>query len=60
MIDFVSSALPELIATLPPAGRGRIGGLGIAMPFQLWNWVQFIGAPQAEMDAWRDRDILPW
>ena len=31
--------------------------MGVAMPFQLWNWVQFIGAPQAEMDAWRDRDI---
>jgi predicted NBD/HSP70 family sugar kinase len=57
VIDFVSSTLPDLIATLAPAARGRIGGLGIAMPFQLWNWVQFIGAPQAEMDAWRDRDI---
>ena len=27
------------------------------MPFQLWNWVRYIGAPQSEMDAWRDRDI---
>ncbi len=57
VIDFVSTSLPDLIATLPPAAKSRIGGLGIAMPFQLWNWVQFIGAPQAEMDAWRDRDI---
>lgn len=57
VIDFVSTALPELVETLPPAARDRIGGLGIAMPFQLWNWVQFVGAPQAEMDAWRDRDI---
>ncbi len=57
VIDFVSTALPDLIATLPPAAQRRIGGLGVAMPFQLWNWVQFIGAPQAEMDAWRDRDI---
>jgi predicted NBD/HSP70 family sugar kinase len=31
--------------------------MGIAMPFQLWNWVQALGAPQAEMDAWRERDI---
>jgi predicted NBD/HSP70 family sugar kinase len=57
VIDFVSTALPDLTATLPVAARGRIGGLGIAMPFQLWNWVQVIGAPQAEMDAWRERDI---
>jgi predicted NBD/HSP70 family sugar kinase len=57
VMDFVRLALPELTATLPVAARERIGGLGIAMPFQLWNWVQAIGAPQAEMDAWRHRDI---
>jgi predicted NBD/HSP70 family sugar kinase len=57
VIEFVSDMLPELIATLPVSSQSRIGGLGIAMPFQLWNWVQSIGAPQAEMDAWRDRDI---
>ena len=57
VVDFVASALPRMVALLPEGLRGRIGGLGVAMPFQLWNWVQFIGAPQAEMDAWRDRDI---
>ncbi|MGL5012142.1 MAG: ROK family transcriptional regulator [Paracoccaceae bacterium] len=57
VIEFVTQALPELSATLPHSGQGRIGGLGIAMPFQLWNWVSAIGAPQSEMDAWRNRDI---
>lgn len=57
VVDFVSATLPCMITGLPPTSRGRIGGLGVAMPFQLWNWVQSIGAPQAEMDAWRSRDI---
>lgn len=57
VVDFVAATLPRLIAALPPPAQGRIGGLGVAMPFQLWNWVQSIGAPQAEMDAWRHRDI---
>ena len=57
VVDFVKGALPRISALLPPDLRGRIGGLGVAMPFQLWNWVQFIGAPQEEMDAWRNRDI---
>ncbi len=57
VVDFVQSAQPKLLAHLPEAAAERIGGLGVAMPFQLWNWVTSIGAPQAEMDAWRHRDI---
>ena len=57
VIDFVAEAMPAITATLPKAHQARISGMGVAMPFQLWNWVQTIGAPQAEMDAWRTRDI---
>ncbi|QYK43385.1 MAG: ROK family transcriptional regulator [Paracoccaceae bacterium] len=57
VVDFVTQALPEVMADLTPTVRARIGGMGVAMPFQLWNWVDFIGAPQNEMDAWRHRDI---
>lgn len=57
VVSFVARALPELVATLPRSVRDRISGMGVAMPFQLWSWVQLIGAPQSEMDAWRDRDI---
>lgn len=56
-VGFVRDALPRVIGHLPVDLQGRIGGMGVAMPFQLWNWVQAIGAPQAEMDAWRERDI---
>lgn len=57
VLDFVREALPALTESLAPALRPRIAGLGVAMPFQLWSWVAYIGAPQAEMDAWRNRDI---
>ena len=57
VVAFVARALPIIAAALPAENRHRISGMGVAMPFQLWNWVQFIGAPQTEMDAWRDRDI---
>lgn len=57
VVRFVQDALPALSAALPGPMRGRIGGLGIAMPFQLWNWVQHIKAPPGALDAWRDRDI---
>lgn len=54
---FVAEALPALLAGLPAALRDRVSGMGVAIPFQLWNWVSIISAPQAEMDAWRNRDI---
>jgi predicted NBD/HSP70 family sugar kinase len=57
VVAFVADALPDLTRNLAPALRSRISGMGVAMPFQLWNWVQYIGAPQSEMDAWRDRDV---
>ncbi len=57
VVAFVAEALPGLLTTLHPDQRGRLSGMGVAMPFQLWNWVQALGAPQAEMDAWRERDI---
>ncbi len=57
LIAFVAEALPGLTQALPPDQRARISGMGVAMPFQLWNWVKALGAPQAEMDAWRERDI---
>ncbi|MBI1171651.1 ROK family protein [bacterium] len=57
VVSFAAEALPGLMAMLAPDSRRRIGGLGVAMPFQLWNWVQALGAPQSEMDDWRERDI---
>ena len=57
IVAFVGEALPELMHGLPATLRPRVSGMGVAMPFQLWNWVQALGAPQSEMDAWRDCDI---
>lgn len=57
IIGFVNRRMPEVLASLTPEDRARVSGMGVAMPFQLWSWVQLIGAPQAEMDAWRDRNI---
>jgi predicted NBD/HSP70 family sugar kinase len=48
-------------------GAARIAGLGLAMPFGLWNWAAEIGASAAALDEWRSADLqaelaaeLPW
>ena len=57
VVAFLAATLPAVTASLPLEQRGRIGGIGVAMPFQLWSWTDHLNAPQSEMDAWRHRDI---
>ena len=58
VLDFARRAIAALLADLTPVQRGRVAGLGIASPFELWNWAAEVGAPQAEMAAWRKADLI--
>jgi len=53
VLRFARHAVTELRALVPPAGQARVAGLGIAMPFRVWDWAT---TPTA-MQAWRDRDF---
>ncbi|WP_419902016.1 ROK family protein [Kiloniella sp.] len=54
--QFVTQSIIELENSLGPQAD-KISGLGIAMPFELWNWAEEIDAPKARMDAWKTYDI---
>jgi predicted NBD/HSP70 family sugar kinase len=56
ILDFVRDSAPALSSSLSAAQKRRIAGLGVAAPFQLWNWEAEIGAPAGAMNAWRDFD----
>jgi predicted NBD/HSP70 family sugar kinase len=56
-VDFVADGIKRIRAGLTVAQDRRIAGLGIAMPFELWNWADAAGAPRDVMDHWRNRDI---
>ena len=65
--DFVTRGIAELSGPLSKTEIGRICGLGIAAPFELWNWEEQIGAPHEVLDQWRTFDlketvarICPW
>lgn len=57
LLTFVSTSLDELLSELSTEQRERVSGLGIAAPFELWNWEEAIGAPRDVMDAWRGFDL---
>ncbi|MBN9981522.1 ROK family transcriptional regulator [Rhizobium laguerreae] len=57
ILAFVTSGIRELEERLDDKQRGRIAGLGIAAPFELWNWAEEVGAPAGAMEVWREIDL---
>ncbi|NRA55633.1 MAG: ROK family transcriptional regulator [Gammaproteobacteria bacterium] len=57
IIAFAQKKLPDIIAYLSTDQRKKILGLGIAMPDELWNWSEEIGAPQQDIDSWHQIDL---
>jgi predicted NBD/HSP70 family sugar kinase len=55
--SFVKGSLDRLVSPLNAENRHRIAGLGMAVPFELWNWEEEAGAPQSSLDAWRGVDV---
>jgi predicted NBD/HSP70 family sugar kinase len=54
---FLDQGLDTLVKDLSRDAKKRIAGIGIAAPFELWNWEEAVGAPGKVLDAWRDFDI---
>jgi len=57
IIAFVTSGIKELEGRLSEEQRRKIAGMGVAAPFELWNWAEQVGAPQGAMDVWRGFDL---
>lgn len=56
-VSFAHEAIEKLVGRLGSEERSRIAGLGIAMPFYLWNWTKALGVPDEAMAVWREADI---
>ena len=57
VVAFATQSIDALLAELPEDRRARVAGLGIAIPFRLFDWAEPLGLEPGAMDAWRDRDI---
>jgi predicted NBD/HSP70 family sugar kinase len=57
VLDFAESAIAEATAALRSAQRKRVAGLGVAAPFELWQWQEEQGAPAGALDGWREIDL---
>ncbi len=57
ILDFIVAGVARLSEKLPADRRARIAGIGVATPFELWNWADEVGAPAGAMDEWRHVDL---
>jgi predicted NBD/HSP70 family sugar kinase len=57
ILRFVTSGVETLCGNLDAEALKRVAGIGMAVPFELWNWVEEAGASQSDSDAWRDFDL---
>ena len=56
-LQFVKDAAERLTGRLDARQRTRIAGLGIAIPFFIWEWGAILGASAEDMEAWRDFEL---
>lgn len=57
ILDFATDGIGRLLSNLAPASRDRIAGIGIATPFELWNWAEEVGAPRELMEQRHGIDL---
>lgn len=57
ILDFLGASVAEMTAGLDRGLRGRVAGIGVAMPFEIWDWPESIGAPAEELGEWREADF---
>jgi predicted NBD/HSP70 family sugar kinase len=57
ILGFIIAGIQELESRLDDKQQGRVAGLGIAAPFELWNWADEVGAPEGAMEVWRGFDL---
>jgi len=53
IFEFMKDGFAELAAKLSPAQQQRLCGIGVAAPFELWNWHEMVGATAEEFALWK-------
>ena len=57
IMKLLTEGMAEISGRMSPEELEKVAGVGIAAPFELWNWADEVGAPQGAMDEWRTFDL---
>lgn len=57
ILKFAHSGIIEITDEMSTDQNRRIAGIGVSLPFELWNWAEKIGAPPELMKDWQKPDF---
>ncbi len=57
IMQFLEMGFQQLSSGLSRTQAATVAGIGVAAPFELWNWLEAVGAPPEEMQKWRNFDL---
>lgn len=57
IMKFLEDGFKQLYSGLSRTQAATVAGIGVAAPFELWNWLEAVGAPPEEMQKWRHFDL---
>ena len=57
VFDFLRDGVARILATLDPEQAARICGVGVAAPFEMWNWPESREEGVTGFQAWKDIDM---
>ena len=59
VVGFTRETVDAFLEGLPERDRSRVSGLGIAMPFRMWDWAHGEqDATKSDLEAWREFDLV--
>ena len=58
LLTFLRDGLDAFAHKLGRGAADRIAGIGIAMPYEIWNWHETLGAPAEALAEWRTFDFV--
>ena len=58
ILAFLRDGMDAFGALLGPKAVDRIAGIGIAKPYEIWNWHDTLGAPADHLSAWCTFDFV--
>lgn len=56
VLGFLAETAPLLLRR-NRVSRARVAGIGVARPNKIWNWLEFVNAPEGAMQEWQSLDL---